>query len=144
MGSFSYKKGLPAAEDEHGGGFVFDCRFLPNPGREEAYKDLTGRSPEVRAFLALYPEVSEFLQNCLQMVRPAVLKYIERDFESLSLMFGCTGGQHRSVYCAERTAEHLSRKYGIRVRLEHREQGVSKELSGRKAMQADMGEGGAR
>ena len=120
VGSFSYKKGLPAAEDEHGGGFVFDCRFLPNPGREEAYKDLTGRSPEVRAFLALYPEVSEFLQNCLQMVRPAVLKYIERDFESLSLMFGCTGGQHRSVAITRALADFIRQK-GYQATDNHRD-----------------------
>ena len=80
---------------------------------------MTGRSPEVRAFLALYPEVSEFLQNCLQMVRPAVLKYIERDFESLSLMFGCTGGQHRSVYCAEEMARLLKENFDVQVELRH-------------------------
>ena len=119
VGSFSYKQGLPAPENEHGGGFVFDCRFLPNPGRKEEYKNLTGRSPEVKAFLSLYPEVSGFLQNCLQLVRPAVLRYIERDFESLSLLFGCTGGQHRSVYCAEEMARLLRENFDVEVELRH-------------------------
>lgn len=119
--SFSFKQGLPAAKDEHGGGFVFDCRFLPNPGRLEAYKNLTGRSIEVQNFLAAYPEVEAFLQNALELLKPAVKNYIERGFESLSIAFGCTGGQHRSVYCAEKMKTLLERNFNLRVELTHRE-----------------------
>lgn len=117
--SFSFKQGLPLDGDEHGGGFVFDCRFLPNPGRLEKYKALTGRHAEVQAFLASYPEVDAFLQNCLELLKPAVNNYIERGFESLSIAFGCTGGQHRSVYCAEKMKTLLERNFAVNVELRH-------------------------
>ena len=119
--SFSFKKGLPPSEDGHGGGFVFDCRFLPNPGRLEQYKTLTGRNSEVQSFLAAYPEVDAFLQNCLELLKPAVRNYIDRGFESLSIAFGCTGGQHRSVYCAEKMKTLLERNFSVKVELTHRE-----------------------
>ncbi len=119
VGSFSFKQGLPPAEDAHGGGFVFDCRFLPNPGRLEEYKSLTGRSPEVRRYLAMQGEVPVFLQNCLQLLSPAIRNYLSRDFESLSILFGCTGGQHRSVYCAEEMARLLRENFDVEVRVRH-------------------------
>lgn len=117
--SFSIKNGTAPTNPRHGGGFVFDCRFLPNPGRIEAYKQLTGRHPEVIRFLSDRQEVSEFLQNCLQVVKPAVTNYIERDFDSLSIAFGCTGGQHRSVYCAEEMAKLLRQDFDVQVITTH-------------------------
>lgn len=117
--SFSYKTGLPPVTDSHGGGFVFDCRFLPNPGRIEAYRNLTGRNREVIDYLNRKKEVSVFLQNCFELVKPAICNYIERDFTSLSIGFGCTGGQHRSVYCAERMCDMLRDFFDIEVVLTH-------------------------
>ncbi len=117
--SFSFRNGLPAAQDEHGGGFVFDCRFLPNPGRLEQYRTLTGRHPEVEKFFAAHSEMAFFLQNAFELLKPAILNYIERDFNSLSIAFGCTGGQHRSVYCAEQTKNWIERTFNIKVRLRH-------------------------
>ena len=142
--SFSYRKGIPADSSGNGGGYVFDCRALPNPGKYEQYRFSTGMDSDVEAFFSDKPQMPDFLDSVFRLVDAHAERFIQRGFTHMMVAFGCTGGQHRSVYCAERTAEHLSRKYGIRVRLEHREQGVSKELSGRKAMQADMGEGGAR
>lgn len=142
--SFSYRKGIPADSSGNGGGYVFDCRALPNPGKYEQYRFSTGMDSDVEAFFSDKPQMPDFLDSVFSLVDAHAERFIQRGFTHMMVAFGCTGGQHRSVYCAERTAEHLSRKYGIRVRLEHREQGVSKELAGRKAMQADMGEGGAR
>ena len=117
--SFSFKQGLPSDSNGHGGGFVFDCRFLPNPGRLAQYKTLTGRNAEVQAFLAAYPEVDAFLQNCLELLKPAINNYIGRGFESLSIAFGCTGGQHRSVYCAEKMKTLIERNFNLQVDLTH-------------------------
>lgn len=117
--SFSIKNGKVPTHPQHGGGFVFDCRFLPNPGRIEAYKQLTGRHPEIIRFLSACPEVSEFLQNCLQVVKPAIENYIERDFDTLSIGFGCTGGQHRSVYCAQEMARLLHQDFDVQVNVTH-------------------------
>ena len=92
----------------HGGGFVFDCRCLHNPGREERFMRKSGLDGDVCAVLESLPEVSSFLQHVEHIVYPAILKYDARGFESLSVGFGCTGGQHRSVYCAEKLASRLS------------------------------------
>lgn len=117
--SFSLRQGYPPCDPEHGGGFVFDCRFLPNPGRYPQYRDLTGRSPEVRLFLEQRKEVSVFLQNAFEMLKPAVLNYIEREFSHLSIAFGCTGGQHRSVYCAEKMSSMLHDAFDVKVNTIH-------------------------
>jgi hypothetical protein len=122
VSSFAYRDGLPDDDSGHGGGWVFDCRFLPNPGREERFASLTGRDAAVAAYLEAAPSVARFLERVQMLVDEAVDDYRGRNFTDLSVAFGCTGGQHRSVFCAERLAEHL-RHRGVAVKLRHREVG---------------------
>lgn len=124
IGSFSYMNGIPADMSGNGGGFVFDCRGLANPGRYEQYKKSTGRDADVIAFLENEPEVARFVNDAVNMVSISVETYLRRGFTSLMINFGCTGGQHRSVYCAEQTARALAAKYDVRIILTHREQGI--------------------
>jgi aminoglycoside/choline kinase family phosphotransferase len=128
--SFSFKKGVPYDPTGNGGGYVFDCRSIHNPGRYEPYKKLTGRDEPVIRFLEDDGEVFGFLEHAYGVVDPHVETYMKRGFTSLMVSFGCTGGQHRSVYCAEHMARHLAQKYpGIRVRLIHREQHLNRCVS---------------
>lgn len=121
--SFSYRKGLPEGSGGNGGGFVFDCRALHNPGRYDQFKMLTGQSREVELFFEKEPAVEAFLDQAQQLVDQSVKKYVERGFSNLLVSFGCTGGQHRSVYCAERMAAWLGEKHPeIQLVLVHREQ----------------------
>jgi len=123
VSSFSYLNGgFPTDESGHGGGWVFDCRFLPNPGREERFAAMTGRDAEVAAFLEADPAVRGFLERVSALIDDAVANYRKRNFTDLNVAFGCTGGRHRSVYCAERLAEHL-RSHGVTAELRHREIG---------------------
>lgn len=123
--SFSFKKGVPHDPSGNGGGYVFDCRSIHNPGRYEPYKKLTGRDEPVIRFLEDDGEVFGYLEHVYGIVDPHVETYSRRGFTNLMVSFGCTGGQHRSVYCAEHLAAHLVAKYPhIRVRLIHREQKV--------------------
>lgn len=122
--SFSYRKGIPEDPSENGGGYVFDCRGVHNPGRYDRYKPLTGRDESVIRFLEEDGEILRFLEHTDALVDAHVERYLERGFTHLQVCFGCTGGQHRSVYSAQHTAEHLHRKYGIRVELIHREQQI--------------------
>ena len=119
--SFSYKKGIPADASGNGGGYVFDCRSVNNPGKYEYYRQFTGRDPEVIKFLEDDGEITRFLEHVYALVDPHVQRFIERKFTHLQVCFGCTGGQHRSVYCAEHLAAHLSRKFDVRIVLRHRE-----------------------
>ncbi len=120
--SFSYKNGIPADQSGHGGGFVFDCRALPNPGRQEAFKTLTGKDSEVISFLEANGKVKSFLEASAALIKPAVENYLERDFNSLVVCFGCTGGQHRSVYCAEKIASFLRENFNTNVEILHFEE----------------------
>lgn len=128
--SFSFKKGIPSDPTGNGGGYVFDCRSIHNPGRYEPYKKLTGRDEAVIRFLEEDGEILRYLDHVYGVVDPHVETYAERGFSSLMVSFGCTGGQHRSVYCAEHLARHLAGKYPhIAVRLIHREQNIDEYIS---------------
>lgn len=120
--SFSYKRGLPEDPTGNGGGHIFDCRALPNPGRYEQYRAYTGKDRPVIEFLEREPAVDTFLDHACAIVGQSVDKYLERRFTHLSVAFGCTGGQHRSVYCAERMAQWLRAQYPqVTVDVVHRE-----------------------
>lgn len=117
--SFSYKKQLPADDTENGGGFLFDMRSILNPGRFAEYKYLTGRDKEVKDFLEQKTKIVDYLNSVFNIVDISVEDYIKRDFASLMVSFGCTGGQHRSVYAADALARHLKNKFGVKVQLCH-------------------------
>ena len=122
--SFSYKQsGIPEDSTPNGGGFVFDCRYIYNPGREKAFMALTGKNKEVIEFLDNNNVMQDFLASVYSICENAVDNYIERDFSDLMISFGCTGGQHRSVYSAEKLKNHLLKKYQnrIKITLTHKE-----------------------
>lgn len=127
--SFSYKKGIPADESGNGGGYVFDCRGVHNPGKYDQYKPLTGRDKPVIDFLEKDGEILKFLEHVYALADAHVARYIERGFSSLMFSFGCTGGQHRSVYSAQHTAEHIAKKFGVKVELQHREQHIEEKFN---------------
>ena len=125
--SFSFKKGIPEDYTGNGGGYVFDCRSTNNPGRYDSYKQLTGLDAPVIKFLEDDGEIVRYLDHIYSIVEPHVNRYLERGFTNLSVAFGCTGGQHRSVYCAEHLAAHLSEAFPQAIiHLIHREQGIEK------------------
>ena len=127
--SFSYKKGIPQDMSGNGGGYVFDCRAIHNPGRYEPYRKLTGRDEPVIRFLEDDGEITQFLSHIYAIVDSHVERYVRRGFSNLMMSFGCTGGQHRSVYSAEHVARHIADKYPhVRVRLIHREQRIDEVL----------------
>ncbi|MFN8291781.1 MAG: RNase adapter RapZ [Chitinophagaceae bacterium] len=120
IASFSYRNGgIPGDETVNGGGFVFDCRGILNPGRVESMKTKTGRDKEVKDFLEQQSKMPEFLNSVFDIVDITVEEYIKRDFESLMISFGCTGGQHRSVYAADAMARHLKNKFKVKIELKH-------------------------
>lgn len=120
--SFSYKAGIPEDHSGHGGGFVFDCRSIHNPGRYTPYKKLTGRDKPVKDFLEETSGIQDFLNPVFSIVGKAVQVYLDRGFEHLSVNFGCTGGQHRSVYSADALAAYLEKNYKVKTAVEHVEQ----------------------
>lgn len=126
--SFSYRKGIPDDESGNGGGYVFDCRSTHNPGRYEPYKKLTGLDEQVVRFLEDDGEILVFLESVYKLADAHVRRYLQRGFTDLMFCFGCTGGQHRSVYSAQRLAEHLNEKFGVEVRIVHREQNIRQTL----------------
>lgn len=123
VNSFSYKKALPEDFSGNGGGFVFDCRALPNPGRYEQYKTKTGKDREVIEFLEKESEVHQFLKNAKELLSASIDNYIHRRFEHLMVSFGCTGGQHRSVYFTEKICEWIRQNYDVNLQINHYELG---------------------
>jgi RNase adaptor protein for sRNA GlmZ degradation len=121
INSFSYKLGIPRDYSGHGGGYIFDCRTLPNPGRIEAFKRSTGRDQDVIDFMAGKKEVKDFMGKVFALLEQSVKVYSERGYTQLMVNFGCTGGQHRSVYCAEQLRAYLMRNTSVNVVLQHRE-----------------------
>ena len=122
INSFSYKRGIPVDESGHGGGFVFDCRAVHNPGRYEEYRNLTGKDKKVIDFLDKRQDMKVFLKQSQSLVEQAIENYLERGFTNLMVSFGCTGGRHRSVYSAEYLASMLDKEYDLKIELKHREQ----------------------
>ena len=121
--SFSYRRGYPEPVDAHGGGFVFDCRSVPNPGREPVYRQLTGTDPTVARYLEEREATERYWSSARDLCEAHVSEYLRRGFESLTVSFGCTGGQHRSVYFAERLAAHVRGVFpDVRVNVHHREE----------------------
>lgn len=127
--SFSYKRGYPEDLSGNGGGFMFDCRGMHNPGRYDEYKPLTGRDKPVIDFLKVRGEADRFADRAFEIIAPSVERYLSRGFSSLQIGFGCTGGRHRSVYCAERVARAIASRYPeAHVELIHREQNIKEKL----------------
>ena len=126
--SFSYKKGIPNDASGNGGGFVFDCRAINNPGKYDRYKPFTGLDECVIKYLEDDGGILEFLDHAYALVDSSVQRYIERGFTNLMVCFGCTGGRHRSVYSAQHMAEHIHKKWNVRVELVHREQNIEEHL----------------
>ena len=126
--SFSFKKGIPEDTSGNGGGYVFDCRSVHNPGKYERFKQLTGLDKPVIDFLEEDGEILRFLDNVYSLVDAHVERFLQRGFTHLQVSFGCTGGQHRSAYSAQHLAEHLVAKYPVRVHLIHRERGIEQWL----------------
>ena len=131
--SFGYKNGLPEDKTENGGGFIFDCRGNHNPGRYEEYKKITGLDQPVIDFFKQHGDIDVFIENIKAVISPTIENYISRGFTSLMICFGCTGGQHRSVYSAENIAKYIHEKYGVKVILKHRELGIERTMEGKKA-----------
>lgn len=118
--SFSYMNGMPQ-DNVHGGGFIYDCRGLPSPEKDEELKNLSGLDEPVKKFMKSHNDIKEFLEDAVNMVRRSVKSYIRKDYNSLAVSFGCTGGKHRSVYCAEELAKKLQAISGIEIEVNHRD-----------------------
>ncbi len=129
--SFAYKKGIPSDPSGNGGGYVFDCRAINNPGKFERFNNVTGLDEPVIDFLVEDGEMEIFLDSIYKLVDNHVKRYMDRSFTNLMVAFGCTGGQHRSVYAAQHIAEHISNKFGVKVALIHREQNLDQEFKKR-------------
>ena len=128
--SFGYNKsGLPADSSGNGGGFIFDCRFMHNPGRLEEFKFKTGKEEDVIQFIESQTLMNKFLENVYNITDMAIDNYLERNFANLLIGFGCTGGQHRSVYASETLAKHIHKKYpSVLLGITHRELGLTETL----------------
>lgn len=124
ISSFSYKKGLPTSDSEHGGGFIFDCRAVHNPGRYEEYKEVTGKDDSVIRFFEQESTMEKFMQPVCSLIDMSIKTYQQRNFTHLEAHFGCTGGQHRSVYAAEQLKAHIQEKFAnsVEIHIHHRDQ----------------------
>ena len=127
--SFAYKKGIPNDPSGNGGGYVFDCRAVNNPGKYDRYKPFTGLDQPVIKFLEDDGEIFPFLENAYQLVDAHVKRFMERGFTNMMVCFGCTGGQHRSVYSSQKMAQHINEKFNVKVELVHREQNIEQTLN---------------
>ncbi len=121
ISSFSYKNGVPQDTTGNGGGFVFDCRYLNNPGRYDEFKELNGKDDPVIKFLEKEDAVNDFFNHTFHLVKQAIDVYLKRGFTSLTVSFGCTGGQHRSVYMAERLAANIKSSHKLNIIVNHQE-----------------------
>lgn len=129
--SFAYKKGIPTDPSGNGGGYVFDCRAINNPGKFERFNNVTGLDKVVIDFFKEDGEMATYLDSIYKLVDNHVNRYMVRNFTHLMIAFGCTGGQHRSVYAAQKIAEHISEKFGVKVSLIHREQNMEQAFNKR-------------
>ena len=129
ISSFSYKNGIPPDATPNGGGFVFDCRGILNPGRQQVFKSQTGRDKDVKDFLEQQTKMPDFLNGVFTLTDIAVEDYIKRGFSNLMISFGCTGGQHRSVYAADALARHLRNKFHVNITLNHMVQDEKKWIN---------------
>ena len=127
--SFAYKKGIPNDPSGNGGGYVFDCRAVNNPGKYDRYKPFTGLDQPVIKFLEDDGEIFPFLEHAYELVDAHVKRFMERGFTNMMVCFGCTGGQHRSVYSAQKMAQHINEKFNVKVELVHREQNIEQTLN---------------
>jgi RNase adaptor protein for sRNA GlmZ degradation len=117
--SFSYKKsGIPVDETPNGGGFIFDCRYIYNPGRLAEFSSLTGKDKAVIDFLDNREDMKALLSHTFEIINRSVQNYLSRDFTNLMVCFGCTGGQHRSIYAAVKLKEYLSNKFNGKIKIE--------------------------
>jgi len=121
VNSFSYRRGIPYDDSGNGGGYVFDCRGILNPGKFERYMMLNGKDQEVIDFFEKNTVIYDYLEHVFQLVKTNLESYIDRNFTHLMVNFGCTGGQHRSVFCAEWLAQRIRNKYNVAVDLNHLE-----------------------
>ena len=135
--SFSYKRGIPDDHSGNGGGFVFDCRAIHNPGRYEPYKKLTGMDEPVIKFLEKESNITAFIEHAYAMVDEMVDTYLKRGFTHIQVCCGCTGGQHRSVYSAEHIARHVADKFGVRVVVTHKMQNCSYVINDERLTMSD-------
>ncbi len=126
INSFSYRRGIPLDKSTNGGGFVFDCRAIHNPGRYRDYVNKTGKDPEVVEFFNTKTDMAMFMNSVYQLVDMSVTKYMKRKFTNLQVNFGCTGGRHRSVFAAESLAKHLRENFDVNVELRH----IEREIEG--------------
>ena len=121
VNSFSYRRGIPYDDSGNGGGYVFDCRGILNPGRFKRYMMLDGKDQEVIEFFEKNTNIYDYLEHVFQLVKTNIDSYIDKSFTHLMVNFGCTGGQHRSVFCAEWLAQRIRNKYNVAVDLNHLE-----------------------
>ncbi|MCG2725406.1 MAG: phosphotransferase [Elusimicrobia bacterium] len=119
--SFSFRNGVPSDEKGHGGGYIFDCRALPNPGRVKKYARMTGKDAEIIKFFESESAIEKFIDNACALIRQSIENYQKRNFTDLMVSFGCTGGRHRSVYCCERVKKIIESEYKVKIEISHRE-----------------------